>query len=154
MYGDLAFEMRAHRPGEHHGFEITSACGEFGDVLTVRDMRCLLGNDRSLVEVCSRVVCRCADELDAPLVGLPVRVSSDKSRKKRVVNVNDAHGVTRHEAIAEDLHVASHHHEFDAMFSERHQNLLLLLRFGFFRDRQVDILNAHVLADLTVIRVV
>ena len=71
-----------------------------------------------------------------------------------MVNVNDAHRVTRHKAIAEDLHVASHHHEFDAMFSERHQNLLLLLRFGFFRDRQVDIGHAHVFADLTVIRMV
>ena len=59
------------------------------DVVAVRDVHGVLLDDRALVEVGGRVVRGRADELDAAVVGLAVRVGADERRQERVVDVDD-----------------------------------------------------------------
>ena len=78
-HGAIAMEQHptldvpAHRAGQCHAFDVTTHPGQLGDAVRVVDAGDLLLDDRSLVELLGHVVGGGADQLHAPLVGLPVR---------------------------------------------------------------------------------
>ena len=118
------------------------------------DVGGVLLDDRALVQVGGGIVGGGADELHAAVVGLPIRVGADEGRQERVVDVDDPTRVSGDETVAEDLHVASHHDQFDAVVGERCEHLGLLLGLGVGRDREVQVWHPHVLGDTGVVRVV
>ena len=63
-------------------------------------------------------------------------------------------GTRRDESIAEDLHVARHHHELDTVLVERAEHGSLLLGPGVGRHGKMEIRNPHVGGEVGVIRVV
>ena len=62
--------------------------------------------------------------------------------------------VGRDESVAQDLHVASHHDEFDAVLVERLEHGRLLLDLGVRCHGEMEVLDAHVGGDVGVIGVV
>ncbi len=100
-------------------------------------MDCFLSDVRILVEVGSCVMGGCTDQLDAAFVCLAIRVRSDECGEEGVVDVDDPHGVSRYEVVAEDLHVASHNGELDTVFGEGRKHLGFLLRLCVLRDGKV-----------------
>ena len=118
------------------------------------DVRGVLLDDLTFVEVGGRVVGGCADQLDAAIEGLAIRVRTDERRKERMVDVDDPIRVRCDEVVAEDLHVASHHDQLDAMIGERCQHLSLLFGLGVRRHGKVKVGHAHVFGDAGVVWVV
>lgn len=95
----------------------------------------VLLDDRALVEVAGDVVRGRADELDAALLGLLVRLGADERRQERVVDVDHRHPELLEELRREDLHVTREHHEVDVA-DEELQDLLLRRRLVGSRDRR------------------
>ena len=81
--------MGAYGSGEHDGLEVATARGEALDVVAVGDVDGVLLDDRPLVEIGGGVVRRGADELDATLEGLAVRVRPDECGQERMMDVDD-----------------------------------------------------------------
>ena len=79
---DLVLEVSSDRSREHECLDVTAPSGELLNVLTMRYMSCVLSDDWTLVEVGSCVMGGCADQLDAALVCLAIRVCSDESRQE------------------------------------------------------------------------
>ena len=85
---------------------------------------------------------------------LSIRIGADKCRQKRVVDIDNARGISIHQLGREDLHVPSQDHEIDLLFIERSQNGFFLSRFSFWCDWQVQIWNAHMLHKVGVVGVI
>jgi len=68
-----------------------------------------------------------------------------------MVNIDDLVGVAINEVIAENLHIARHHHQFDAVSGERFEHLLLLLGLRLARHGKVKVWDPHVASDFGVI---
>ena len=116
---DAVLEVGAHGTGEHGRLEVAAGSGERGDVVAVADADRLLVDDRPLVEVVGGVVGGRADQLDATVVGLAVRVGPGEGREERVVDVDDPVRVGGDGPRRQDAHVARQHDELDVVLGER-----------------------------------
>ncbi len=96
----------------------------------------VLLDNRSLVQILRGIVGRRPDDFHAALVGLPVGIRADKRRKERVMNVDHRAADLCEKVGAQNLHVAGHDHQFHAVRFQCCDDLLLLLRLGFFGYRQ------------------
>lgn len=71
-----------------------------------------LRDDRAGVEIIGDDMRRRADDLYSALVRLMIGFCADKSRQKRVVNVDHPIGIARHELRRENTHVFGEHDVF------------------------------------------
>src|ERR1700682_5961858 len=87
-----ALDMRPHGTGEDDRFEVSALLGQAFDIVAMADAYDVLVDDRTLVENARDVVGRGANQLDAPLGRLAVRVSAYERGQERVVDVDDPMG--------------------------------------------------------------
>lgn len=78
-----------------------------------------------------------ADNLDAALERLVVRLGALEAGQEGVVNVDDAAAHGRAEARREDLHVAGENDELNVVLADQVEDLRLLLQLGVLVHGQV-----------------
>jgi hypothetical protein len=79
----------------------------------------VLRDDRALVELVGDEVGGGADDFDAPIERLPVRIRADERRQKRVVNIHDPAVVAFHERRAQHPHVLREDEIVELVWAER-----------------------------------
>src|SRR5690606_11458342 len=99
-------------------FEVAAFADQVADAVAMGDARDVLLDDRAVIENLGRIMGRGPDQFDAAGVSLVIRPSARKSRKKRVVNVDDRPAERPEKFSGQDLHVASHDDELDPMIRE------------------------------------
>src|ERR1039457_1894869 len=104
-------EVQRHRSREHEALDVAPDVLEVVGALAVVDADDVLVDDRPVVELLCDVVRGRADQLDAPLARLVIRVGARKRWQERVVDVDRRHTHARQEVSAEDLHVARQHEQ-------------------------------------------
>ncbi len=87
-------------------------------------------DDRALVQVGGDKVRGGADNLDAALKGLMIRLRTLEAGQEGVVNVDDAAAHRTAESWGEDLHVAGEDDELNVVLTDQVEDLLLLLQLG------------------------
>ena len=117
------FEVGSYRSCQNDRLEVATFACEFGDRITVSDTGDFLIENRSFVKFFGHVVRSGSDELHAAIVSLAIRVGSDESREKRVVNVDDARTICVDDPRRQDLHVSSQHDQIDAKRGQCVENL-------------------------------
>lgn len=133
--------------GQHLALNVGPLLGQLLGAHDVVDAGHALLDDGALVEVGRDKVRGGANDLDAALVGLVVRLGTFKGRQERVVDVDDApaHGAAQHRR--EHLHVPREHHELDVVLPDELEDLRLLLRLGVLGHGQVQERNVVALGE-------
>ena len=126
--------MPADGAGEDHAFEIAPPGDEVFDLVAMRDADYVLLDDGAVVEQIRNVVAGSADELDAARVRCMVGLGAGERGQKRVVHVDDGHGVMAYEARRQHLHIPRQHHQVHLVRGEDFE----LPGFGCFAVRGVD----------------
>ena len=80
----------AHRPRQHAAFDIAALADQVVGRVAVADALDVLLDDRPFVEVGGDIMRGGADQLDAALMGLVVRLRALEARQKRVMDVDAA----------------------------------------------------------------
>src|SRR5713226_3798283 len=101
--------------GKHHPFEIAAFLNQVLYLVAMRDPSHVLLDNRTFVENVGDVMTGGADQLYSPLIRGVVRTGSRERGQKRVVDVDDAAPIPRHESGREYLHIAGQHHELDSI---------------------------------------
>jgi hypothetical protein len=101
------------------------------------DPRNALLDNRALVQIRSHKVRARADNFNAALVRLVVRLRALEGRQERVVDVYYLAGHLRAQARREDLHVAREDDEVNVVFGDEVQDSGFLLFFGVFCNGEV-----------------
>ena len=115
--------------GEDDFFQVAAEADEVVHALSVGNADDVLFDNGAFVEFFGDVVGGGADDFDASVVGGLVGACSGEGGKKRVVNVDDAHGERLYEGGAENLHVPGEDDKIDVgVFQEGD---LARLGFGF-----------------------
>jgi hypothetical protein len=102
-------------PRKDRDLEVPAPALQVLDIVAMADPQHVLVNDRTVVQVGGDVVSRDTDELHATFVGLVVGPGTLKGREERVVNVDDLFSPLFTELGGKHLHIASEHHEVDAL---------------------------------------
>ena len=105
--------MPRHRPGQHRPLDICAEPDEVVDLVTVVDANDVLFDDRSLIEILSDVVRRCAHQFHAALARSPIRCRADKGRQERVMDVDQWATHLGQETGRQNLHIARQHYQVD-----------------------------------------
>src|SRR6267142_6929167 len=101
------FDMPANRARKHHFFDVAAFFDELFNSVPVRDSDHILFNDGPIVEYFGHIVSRRPNQLDSSLERLVIGPGANKSRKERVVNVDQVLRTdSRGEFSREHLHVA------------------------------------------------
>ena len=109
--------MAAHGTRQHHLLEISSLANKILDRIPVPHTDHILFNDRSFVQILRRIV-RCRpDNFYATVISLPIGIGADEGGEEGVVDVDDRTANLREKRSTENLHIPSHHDEFDTLFS-------------------------------------
>ena len=134
VHQDSALNVATNSSCQHDFLKIPPFPNEILHRIPMSHANHVLFDDRSFVQVLGRVMGGRSNDLHATVVRLSVGIGSDKGRKKGMVDVDDGAAYLGQEISTEDLHIASHDHELDAMLLQQGCNLLFLLWFGFLRD--------------------
>src|SRR5579875_440694 len=90
------FGMLTYRFGQYTPFDIAPLANQIFDGVAVIAVNDILGNNWPLIQILRYIVCRCADQLHAPLKGTLIRFSSHESRQETVMNVDDLLAICLH----------------------------------------------------------
>ena len=87
-------DMLLHGTRKYNFLEVSAFVSEVGDCVFVRNARDILLDDRPGVKLCSDIVAGGAYQLYASLIRLVIWLCAHESRQKRVVDIDDAIGVS------------------------------------------------------------
>ena len=132
---NAVFHVPADGAREYDFLKVAAFADEIFDGVTVGDADDILLDDRTIVENFCDVVAGCADQLYPALEGLVVRLGTDESGKKRVVNVDDALRITTDEIVGENLHVAGEDYEVGFVIFDQRADLFFGLLLVVFCDQ-------------------
>jgi hypothetical protein len=112
---DSVFDMESDSAGECEALAIAAEADEVVGLMVVLHAGNLLFDDGALVEVLGGVVAGRADQLHAALESAAVRIGSDKSGKKGMVDIDNLPSKLAAEGLGEDLHEAGENDEFGTL---------------------------------------
>ena len=115
--------------GENGSFDLTTDPPEVPDIVALVDPLHVLIDDRTGVEVGGDVVGGRADQFDAALIGLRVRVRAAEGGQETVIKVDDTKAPTLDNGLRDNLHVAGEEDEVNLMRIEQRQLPQLRRRF-------------------------
>ena len=121
----------------HHLFQIAPFSNQVVHRIAMRDPHHLLLDDGTLVEVHGDVVPGGADQLHPAGKGTLVRLGARKGRQKRMVDIDNPVWIGVRKFLAEDLHVARQHHQFNIARAQFAQLQALLFQLVPGRDREM-----------------
>ncbi len=138
------FAVPLHGTCQHLTFGITPLGGEVFNGFRVIYTSHILFNDGAFVKVCGDIVRRGADQFDAPIVRLVIRLGALEAGQERVVNVDGAARQLAAQVVRQNLHVTRQHHQLGAF----RLNDLVLLGFGlgFVGRCDGNVVKGHVVA--------
>src|ERR1022692_3480701 len=110
-------EVPLHCPREHRALDIPALFDQSFHLIAVRYAQHVLFDNRAVVKRRGDVMAGGADELHPAPERRVVRPRSHKGGQERMVYIDDAAGILRHEFRRKDLHVPREHDEVDALRS-------------------------------------
>ncbi len=110
--------MPAHGVSQDAPLQVAAEVLQVLHHVAVGDPADVLLDDRPGIQLRGHVVRGRAHDLDAAIVGLPVRVRPDEGRQEGMVDVDHRVREARHEARREDLHVPREHDEVGLSLEE------------------------------------
>src|SRR5581483_2704762 len=116
-------DMPAHRARQHRLLQLAPFLQQIVELVAVRDAAGRLLDDRPVVELLGHVVAGGADQLDAALVRLVIRLRADERRQERMVDVDDAVAILGDESGRQHLHVAREHDQLDGLAAQERERL-------------------------------
>lgn len=147
MHESAAIEMEPNGPAQHTLLEGASLADKILNRIAVRDGGNALHDDWTLVEIFGHVVTRRPDQLHAPSMRGMVGFCTRKRRKERMMNIDDPIREGIRHSRTKYLHVASKHHEIDAMLPKQRDLGNFLVFFGVLCDRKMVKWNPETLRD-------
>jgi hypothetical protein len=118
---DSVLDVPGNRSGQDGPFDVATDAAEIAHIVTVIDPLDVLVDDWTGVEVGGDVVGGGADQFDAALVRLGVRIGADERGKEAVVDVDDPVEPAFDKRLRDDLHISGKHDEIDLMSIEQRQ---------------------------------
>ena len=104
--------------------------------MTMGNVGDVLFDDRAVVELFRDVMSRSADDLDAPLARLLIRVRTDERGEKGMMDINDSIWKASDKPARQDLHVPGKDNQISVV-SEQLEDLRLGTLLTFGRDGNV-----------------
>jgi len=138
---NAVLQMPAHGAGEHHALQVAALLDQIAYLVAVRHADYVLLDDRTIVQHLCHVVAGRSYQLDAPVIRRLVGARAAECRKKRMMHVNDALGLPRHEHRREHLHVTRQHDQLDSVALRAAPVGLLRLRLvglGFIHGHMME----------------
>ena len=113
MYQRPAVQVQPDGAGKDALLECATFSHKIVNGVTVRDGRYALCNNGTFVEIFRNVVTRCSNQFHATLVCGMIRARTGESRKKGMVDIDNAIGKGLGHQRAQDLHVAGENDQVD-----------------------------------------
>src|SRR5262249_13224802 len=131
---NAVFHVPAHGLGQNHLFQITAFLDQVFDIVFVRDADDTLFDNRTIVENLRYIMRGRANQLDAAIIGLMVRLASNKRRQERMMDVDDGPGEMLNELVRKNLHVTGENDQVNLLALQEPQLRGFGLRFAFLVD--------------------
>src|SRR5512146_120967 len=118
-YQYAVFHMVAQAARQYRLLDIAPVAHQIVHRIAVVDAHRILFDDRPGIQLVGHVMAGRADEFDAALMGLVIRLRTDEGRQEAVVNVDDAARVALAQCGRQDLHEPRQYHDVAAMLFEQ-----------------------------------
>ena len=131
--------MQSDRSGQYNFLQISALSNKILDRITMAYVDDILSNNWTVVKFRRYIVAGRPDYLYSSLIRLMVRFGSNKRRKKRMMNVDDAIRKVLDKAIGENLHITSQDDKLNLPGCKFFEYAFFLSEFilGGYRNNQI-----------------
>jgi len=112
-------QMQAQRPRQNNSLQILALGLNVIDGVAMADFYNILSDNGTVVQLLGGIMRRRPDNFHAAVKSLLVRVSSRKSRQKRMVDIDDFVDILPDKPAGQNLHVPRHNHQIYVQFPQK-----------------------------------